>query len=91
LYTIIRTLLILLTLSLYMYIVKDLISASTGNSSVNTVQHATTEEVVISVDPTDAPIDLLDSDHVKCVYCRSISVPRLYNERRELKFGANWN
>jgi hypothetical protein len=40
---------------------------------------------VFSVDPTDAPIDWLDSDHVICVYCRSMSVPRLYNEIRELQ------
>jgi hypothetical protein len=33
---------------------------------------------VFSVDPTDAPIDWLDSDHVICVYCRSMSVPQLY-------------
>jgi hypothetical protein len=44
-------------------------------------QHATTEEVVFSVDPTDVPIDWLDSDHViYCVYCKSMSVPRLYKE-----------
>jgi hypothetical protein len=55
-----------------------------GNSSVNTVQHATIEEAMFSVDPTDAPVDWMDSDHVICVYCRSTSVPRLYNESREL-------
>jgi hypothetical protein len=27
---------------------------------------------VFSVDPTDSPIDWLDSDHVICVYCRSV-------------------
>jgi hypothetical protein len=63
----------------------DFINALTGNSSVNTVQHATLEESVFSVDSTDAPIDWLDSDHVIYVYCRSMSVPRLYNESRELK------
>jgi hypothetical protein len=65
-------------------IVTDLINAFPGNSSVNTVQHETIEEVVFSVDPTDAPIDWFDSDHVICVYSRSTSVPRLYNENREL-------
>jgi hypothetical protein len=40
-----------------------------GKSSVNRVQHTTTEEAVFSVDPTDAPIDWLDSDHVICVSC----------------------
>jgi hypothetical protein len=35
-----------------------------GNSSVNTVQLATIEEAVCSVDPTDAPLDRVDSDHV---------------------------
>jgi hypothetical protein len=78
------------------YIVTDLISALPGNSYVNTVQHATIDEVVFSVsavtshksgqrprdvfsvDPTDAPTDWLDSDHVICVHCRSRSVPRLY-------------
>jgi hypothetical protein len=64
--------------------VRDLINALPGNSSVNTVQHATIEEAVFSVDPTDEPIDWLDSDHVICVYCRSMSVQRLYNESREL-------
>jgi hypothetical protein len=39
------------------YNVTDLINALPGNSSVNTVQHATIEEAVFSVDPTDAPID----------------------------------
>jgi hypothetical protein len=51
------------------YIVTDLINALPGTSSVNTVKHATKEETVFSVDPTDAPIDWLDSDHVICVYC----------------------
>jgi hypothetical protein len=45
---------------------------------VNTVQHATTEEAVLSVDPTDAPVDWLDGNRVICVYCRSVSIPRLY-------------
>jgi hypothetical protein len=45
----------------------------------NTVLRATIKEAVFSVDPTDAPIDWLDSsDHVICVYCRSVSAPRLY-------------
>jgi hypothetical protein len=60
------------------YTVMELSNALPGNSSVNTVQHATIEEAVFSVDPTDAPIDWLDSDHVICAYCRSMSVPRLY-------------
>jgi hypothetical protein len=66
--------------------VTDLISALPGDSSVNTVQQATIEVVAFSVDPTDAPIDWRDSDHVICVYCRSMSVPRLYeyNGNREL-------
>jgi hypothetical protein len=77
-------------------IVTDLINALPGNSSVNTVQHATIDEAVFSVsavtsqnsgyrsrdvfsvDPTDVPINWLDSDHLIYVYCRSISVPRLY-------------
>jgi hypothetical protein len=48
-------------------IVTDLINALPGNSSVNTVQHATIEKAVFSVDPTDATIDWLDSDHVMCL------------------------
>jgi hypothetical protein len=60
--------------------VKDLINALPSNNSVNTVQNATIEEAVFSVDQTDAPLDWLDSDHVICVYCRSMSVPRLYKE-----------
>jgi hypothetical protein len=55
-------------------IVTDLINVLPGNSSVNTVQHATIEEAIFSVDPTDEPIDWLDSDHVICVYCRSMPV-----------------
>jgi hypothetical protein len=68
----------------HVFTLTDLINALPGNSSVNTVQHATTEEDVFSVDPPDAPIDWLDSDHVICVYCRFMFVPRLYNESREL-------
>jgi hypothetical protein len=49
------------------YIVTDLINALPSNSSVNTVQHATIEEALFYVDPTDAPIDGLDSDHVMCL------------------------
>jgi hypothetical protein len=41
---------------LYIYC-NGLVNAFPGNSSVNTVQHATIEEAVFSVDPTDAPID----------------------------------
>jgi hypothetical protein len=74
-----------------LYIVTDLINTLPGNSSVNTVQHATIEEAVFSVDSTDAPINWLDRDHVICVYYRSMPVPRLHNESRELKFRANWN
>jgi hypothetical protein len=37
--------------------VTDLINALSGNSSVNTVQHATIEEAVFSVDPTNVPIN----------------------------------
>jgi hypothetical protein len=40
----------------------------------------TTEEAVFSIDPTEAPIDWLDSDHVICVYCRFMSVPQLYKQ-----------
>jgi hypothetical protein len=47
-----------------------------SNSYVNTVQHATVEEAVFSVDLTDAPIDWLDSDHVIRIYCRSMSCSR---------------
>jgi hypothetical protein len=49
------------------HIVTDLMNVLPGNSSVNTVQHATIEEAVFSADPTDAPIDWLDSDHVVCL------------------------
>jgi hypothetical protein len=41
-------------------------NALPGNRSVNTVEHATIEEAVFSVDPTDKPIDWLDRDHVMC-------------------------
>jgi hypothetical protein len=65
-------------------IAMDLINVLPGNSSVNTVQHATIEEAEFSVDPTDMPINWLDSDHVIRVYCRSMSIPRLYNESSKL-------
>jgi hypothetical protein len=69
-------------IGLYKYIVTDLINALPGNSSLNTVKHTTTEEAVpavtshnggerqrdvFSVDPTDATIDWLESDHVMCL------------------------
>jgi hypothetical protein len=48
------------------------------NSSVNTVYQATIEEALFSVDLNGAPIVSLDSNYVICVYCRFMSVPRLY-------------
>jgi hypothetical protein len=65
-------------------ILTDLVNALPGNCSVNSVQHATIVEAVFSVDPTDALIYRLNSDHVTCVYSISMSVPRLYNESSEL-------
>jgi hypothetical protein len=56
-----------------------------GNTSVNMVQHATAEEAVFSVELTDVPIDWLDSNHMICVCCRSMSVPLLYNKSHELQ------
>jgi hypothetical protein len=50
-----------------LYIVTDMMNELPGNSSVNMVQHATIEEAVFSVDPTNAPIDCLDSDHLICL------------------------
>jgi hypothetical protein len=35
-----------------------------GKSSIDTVQYATIDKAIFSVDPTDAPIGWLDSDHV---------------------------
>jgi hypothetical protein len=49
---------------------------------VNMVQHATIEEAVFSVDPTDAPTDWLDRNRVIYVYCRSMSVPWVYKSDR---------
>jgi hypothetical protein len=64
---------------MYLYnTVTDLINTLPGNSSVNTVQHEAIEEAVFSVESADAPIGWLDSDRVICVYCRYMSVPRLY-------------
>jgi hypothetical protein len=54
------------------HIVMDLFNALPVNSCVNTVWHEKIEEALFSVDPTDAPVDWLDIDHVICVYCRSI-------------------
>jgi hypothetical protein len=38
----------------------------------------TTCDNMYSVNPTNAPIHWLDSDHVICVCCRSMFFPRLY-------------
>jgi hypothetical protein len=67
--------------------VTDLINVLPGNSSVNTAQHSTIEDAVFPVDPTDAPIDWLDSDHVICVHCRAMSVPRLYKYSDRIRSG----
>jgi hypothetical protein len=40
------------------------------------VGYATIDEAVFYVDPTDDRIDWLDSDHVICVYSRSMSFLR---------------
>jgi hypothetical protein len=45
-----------------------------SNSFVNTIQHAKIEEAVFSVDPTEAPIDWLDNDHVRCASCDSCPI-----------------
>jgi hypothetical protein len=62
------------------YILTDLNNMLPGNSSLNMVQHATIEEAVFSVDPTNVQIHWLDCDHMICVHCRSMSIPRLYKE-----------
>jgi hypothetical protein len=67
------------------HIVMDLINALPGNSSVNTIQHATIEEAVFSVDPTDTATDWLDSNHVICVYCRSMYVLRLHKRQNSFR------
>jgi hypothetical protein len=59
-----------------------MINALPGSSSLNTVQQARIEEAVFSVVLTNVPIDWLDNDHAMCVYYRSMSVPRLYDESR---------
>jgi hypothetical protein len=43
---------------------------------------------MFSVDPTDAPTDWLDSDHMICVYCKFMSVPRLYKGMSEFVQGS---
>jgi hypothetical protein len=74
-----------------LYIVLDLVNALPGNSSVNTVQHAVIEEAVLSVDPTDAPIDWLDSDHVICVSCVACQFHSYITRAVSCKFRANLN
>jgi hypothetical protein len=59
-----------------------------GNSSVNMAQHATKEEAEFSVDPTDAPIDGLHSNHMICVYSRSMSIPQLWKDLTEFVQGS---
>jgi hypothetical protein len=56
------------------YIVTDLVNALPSNSSVNTVQQATINEALFSVDTTDATIDSLDIDHVIYVHARSVAM-----------------
>jgi hypothetical protein len=46
----------------------DSINALPRNGSLNTVQHATIEIAVSSLDPTDVPVDWMDSNYVICVY-----------------------
>jgi hypothetical protein len=45
----------------------DFFNELPGKSCVNTLQQATIGEAVLSVDPTDRPIDWLGSDHVICL------------------------
>jgi hypothetical protein len=61
-----------------MIILTVLVNEFPGKRSVNKVEKATIEKAMISANPTDAPIDWVDSDHVICVSCRSMSVPKLY-------------
>jgi hypothetical protein len=73
-----------------MYTVTDLIKAFPGNSCVNTVQHATIEEAVFSVDPTDAPIDWRAITWY--VFTVGACPVRGYITRAvRCKFRANWN
>jgi hypothetical protein len=54
-------------------------SAVTSQQSIVITWH------VFSVDPNDAPVGWLDSDHVICVNCRFMSFPQQYDESSELQ------
>jgi hypothetical protein len=68
--------------------ITDSVNELPGNSSVNTVKHGRVEEALFSVDPTDAPVDCLDNDHVIYIYCRSLSVRGLYKKGTEFVQGS---
>jgi hypothetical protein len=68
-----------------------LVNALPDNRSINTVQHATIEEAVFSVDPTDEPIDWLDSDHVNVFTVDSCPFRGYITRAMSCKFRANWN
>jgi hypothetical protein len=69
----------------------DLINELPGNSSVNTVQHATIEEAVFSVYPTDKPIDWLDSDHVILFAVGPCPFRGYITRAVSCKLRENWN
>jgi hypothetical protein len=52
----------------------DLINTLPGMNSVNTAQHATIVEAVFTIDPTDPPVDWLNSNYVICIYYQSMSI-----------------
>jgi hypothetical protein len=71
--------------------ITDLINALPGNSSVNTVQHAKIEEALFSVDPTNTPVNWMDSDHVTCVPCDACPFRGYITRSVNCEFRANWN
>jgi hypothetical protein len=73
------------------YIATGFSNTLLGNSYVNTVPHATIDEVVFSVEPTDAPIDWLDSDHVTYVSCDARPFRGNITRAVSCMFRANWN
>jgi hypothetical protein len=72
---------------LFLYILTDLINALPGNSSVNTVQHATIEEAVFSVSAVTSRSGAWWSSDMCFLWC--VSVPWLYKWQNSFGSGTS--
>jgi hypothetical protein len=69
------------------YIVMDVINILPGNSSVNTVQHATIEEAVVSVSAVTSRSGGCWSCDMCFLWC--VSIPRLYKWQNSFSSGTS--